>query len=458
MNYGPLQPYVPSTRRNFAGTHFERWPFLSGISALLRVSRLNYYQSTDYRFAFGMTVRRIDDLNDLMTFSAKRKEQLASALSVPEDIVRSWNLGLWMPFTSSEDVLRHEYRFRYCPACLAYGYHTLLQQAPWIDRCPWHRVRLREDCMRCSKPLVMYGDAGYWLGTCTCGYDHIDRQKSIRGLGSIEQVAAECQRYLAWAKEQRDTVRLIAPVPATRDLTVLRNAFYPPMRLSSDRTGAHEPGLHTVCVKPTGPHRLDTEDAAASFVKLSCLQETRGVIMEAPGALARRVGPIACRLARRLPPASLSDIEMTLFLNPLGVAADRTFVPARRRLMTEIAMLPLRSVGSRSFLDLHCISQVTRQAGHRVLDDFRPVGASATDLYDLLGADQLVLAREAVSEVLARGYSEGIRVVMGRLVPELYASQRDRPHLSEPWIILKRKDGRVASVRIVWARLPRTPE
>lgn len=444
----------------FVGAQFDHLPFVSGTGAFVRVSRLNRYQAKDYRFAFGMSVRRHDDLNYVMTFSALRKEQLANALRIPEHVVQQWDLGRWMPFQCDAGVLAAQHHFRFCPECLRFGYHTLLHQLPWISRCPWHGAQLRTECLRCGHLLRLDGLHGSWLGTCHCGYDHVHEPSAVRGFPSTTQMEQVCISYLAWALQSREHTQLFAPSPKVHSIAVLKDAFDLPIALRHRADAqAGQPKLHRVSARPEPAPRSGTEDAHSVLAKLEGLGDSRAAMIEAPGRLAVRISTAAVQLARKLPPASLSDAEMTLFLEPTGAAADPDFVPASRKSILEIRSLPLAMVGHRAYLDLHCISPVARHmayavwravGGERILDVGQP--ALPDGLLDL----QTGLS--AVNELVARGYAEGIRIAIGHHLPDLYRTGRNRPHLSEPWVLIRRAPGQPLRIEIVWARLPYSPD
>jgi hypothetical protein len=444
-------------RTHFVGGSLERWPGLSATGALIRVTRLNRYCPQDYRFALGISVRRQDDLHWLMTFSVKRKEQLASALDASEDARRGWELSEWMPFRSEQVVFENAYEFRYCPECLRFGYHSLMHQVPWLGRCPLHGAQLRTGCHRCGAALRLDGTTGQWLGVCHCGHDHVDEKRAIRGFGLCERVPDRCKDYLAWAHSQRACNRLIAPVPAVRALSVLATEFdLPPSFAGSALSSQDQKAkVHRVCPRPEAPSRSTTEDLLATATKLDHLVDARGAMIEAPGRLAVLIATTACQLAQRLPPGSLSDIEMTLFLQPAGAVASREFVPARRRSILEIRGLPPVQVGERCYLDLHCLSKPALGVAHRI---FRWLGFEPGQRLGADRMDDLRVCVSAVGEILSRSYAEGIRVVIGRHVPELYRIGRDRPHLSEPWALIRAQPGAMVQISVVWARQPYSPE
>lgn len=146
---------------------------------------------------------------------------------------------------------------------------------------------------------------------------------------------------------------------------------------------------------------------------------------------------------------------MSLFLEPAGAKAARDFVPAKRQSILEIRNLPLAQVGHRCYLDLHCLSKPGLGVAHRV---FRWLGLEAGKALTESQAQDVPACVAAVGEILARSYAEGIRVVLGRHLPDLYRPGRNRPHLSEPWVLLRKQAGLPVKISVSWARLPYTPE
>lgn len=116
------------------------------------------------------------------------------------------------------------------------------------------------------------------------------------------------------------------------------------------------------------------------------------------------------------------------------------------------------SSGSRCFLDLHCISRVTRHVGCQLLRMcWAGWPASATQLNQPTIAD-LQLCLSAVNETVARGYAQGIRLAIGHHLPDLYRAGRNQPRLSEPWVLVRKEPGSPLTIEIVWARLTHNPD
>lgn len=103
----------------------------------------------------------------------------------------------------------HAGALRFCPDCIALGFHSWVHQLPWLDRCLIHTAQLRTTCTHCETTLALNGSnatrsgrqavAGY---RCThCG------EPLWQGIDSTEWVAAfsrtqlrPIQRYIQWLK------------------------------------------------------------------------------------------------------------------------------------------------------------------------------------------------------------------------------------------------------------------
>lgn len=56
------------------------------------------------------------------------------------------------------------YNFRYCKFCLKQGFHSILHQIPFANKCFFHKVRLETSCLHCKNELFFR-------------FDHIDYKK-----------------------------------------------------------------------------------------------------------------------------------------------------------------------------------------------------------------------------------------------------------------------------------------
>lgn len=195
------------------------------------------------------------------------------------------------------------------------------------------------------------------------------------------------------------------------------------------------------------------DDLKSAVAKMSTLAEDDINMVEVPKHLERSFIRVGCDLANHLPHGALSSTEMTLFFDGAVRQSSGIFKPAQRKSIQDISWLPTRLVGNRRFLSLSCIDpKATRVAAELV-------AWLTSEAYDCLENEEsrhrFILG--AVSRTLLRAYAEGCRTVLARHVPTLFDSQRDRPHLTEPWIMVGKEAG-LSQAQWVWARAPNTKD
>jgi hypothetical protein len=261
--------------------------------------------------------------------------------------------------------------------------------------------------------------------------------------------AAFIERYLRWAEEERAQCVLIPPEGATTSLEVMRNAIALPWTL---RDCCQEPASASSTnqirtLKRQSTRTTGTHDLPSALAKLSSLHHDAAGLELPPHVASAFIG-ISCQLANRLPPESLSDAELTLFFDGLARQPDRTFKPAKRAPLAEIRFLPPLLVGGMRFINRSTLSRTASQAASRLLASV--MGESAPKDPPVDTSQQLLL--RALASILKRAYSEGMRVVLSRYIPSLFDSKRDRPQLTEPWILVRTEGQQLDAVTIVWAK------
>src|SRR3546814_14581169 len=74
---------------------------------------------------------------------------------------------------------------------------------PWIHRCAWHGVALRDDCQHCGLPVAVKAD---WLAganlECACSQSPLDTDLIMRA-AAPEGAKLFTDNYLHWAAEER---------------------------------------------------------------------------------------------------------------------------------------------------------------------------------------------------------------------------------------------------------------
>lgn len=139
---------------------------------------------------------------------------------------------------------------------------------------------------------------------------------------------------------------------------------------------------------------------------------------------------------------------MSLFFDRLERQPDKSFKPAKRASHTEISFLPPFFIGERRFIHRSTLSKSAAQAAARLLA--LVMGEAAMDDPPEESSQHLLLS--VLASILKRAYAEGTRVVLSRYIPSLFDSKRDRPRLTEPWILAWKDGQQLAAVTIVWAK------
>ncbi len=69
--------------------------------------------------------------------------------------------------------LRQE--FYYCPICIQYGFHSILHQVSFIDKCPYHLVDLQRKCPKCGRTHTYSMSIHFFSSPfrCSCGYSFL---------------------------------------------------------------------------------------------------------------------------------------------------------------------------------------------------------------------------------------------------------------------------------------------
>lgn len=453
MRWCPMTHIADFGGARFVGADFSSLPGISVFGAFSRVVRLNHISHKSYFSAFGIRNRGNDDLSLRLTFSEASRSKVAEALSLKS--AATLDAALWLPFRGGSNILETSWAFRYCPACLRQGFHTLLHQLPWVRRCPWHRMRLLTKCAVCDSSLTLRGDPGHQLLACRNGHDIFSEMVSCAyPFDQAESAAAFIDRYLTWAEKERAYTLLIPPEGATTSFDAMRNAVVLPQALRDSCRGPEWilSTSHTRTLKRQAMRANTVHDLPSALAKLTSLgDEVAG--LELPPQISPGFLNIGCQLANRLPPESLTDAEMSLFFDGLACQPNRTFKPARRSPLAEIRFLPPLLIGQTRVIHRSTLSKTASRSAEQLLavivGQFMPPDPQAEASLQLL--------LRALASILKRAYAEGMRIVLSRYIPALFDSKRDRPRLTEPWILVRKEGHQLDRIKIVWAKRSRLP-
>lgn len=448
---GELTPFATVRESRWVGGDFSTIPAASAFGVLVRLVRLNALEPRNLFGSFGLRLPRSDDLSEVMTFSDARKVAFAKAIGFAE-VPKEWDLTSWLPFRSEMPTLRDPWIFRYCPMCLRTGYHTLLHQLPWFNTCPWHACALRTGCFKCGAPVATMAD---WaldanLRCNACKHDLLETEQAIEG-ATQEPVRARLflERYLTWTEAQQAKAVLLIPDTPSNSYAALAS-------LVEGQLWTHETSCRVRQTDADDKPVAATAaiDAQESLRRLDVLRQDRPGFLIIPDFMQHSLATVACNLALKLPPHVLTSKEMHLFLSGLGIEIPDTFLPANREASGNICLLPLTGVAERHYLNLTCMHPSSYRAVIRLIDLVVDNSLTEGCRGQISTREAAVLLRASQGQ-LCRGYAEGMRCALSRYVPELFRMARDRPHLTEPWILARFEDGDLSAVRVV--RRPISP-
>ncbi|MBQ4855809.1 hypothetical protein IMW82_14125 [Rhodanobacter sp. B2A1Ga4] len=191
------------------GGDLAQVPYISSFGRAYRLSRLN-----------GLWLTQLPEvLKTTSTIQAGLRGGI-----VPWKEMDGWEASLWgrehdllphhwedwHPFSDKSEA--HADLLRGCRQCLAYGFHTMLHQLPWIATCPWHGDGLVKNCT-CGRSLLPHKgrSADFRLLHCPCGIDHYQRNKALLGMHQWpkDQVTRAIHEYLHSTGRTRKTTRLL---------------------------------------------------------------------------------------------------------------------------------------------------------------------------------------------------------------------------------------------------------
>lgn len=395
---------------SFVGGDMGDAPYISDFGAFIRVVRLNRLLPRDYFAAFGMRVRRRDDLSAILTFSQARRTQFWCSIGITPPPTAS--LDTWIPAKGAVSVLEQGWLFRFCPECLRQAYHCNLMQMPWIGQCPVHSVPLRTTCPQCDASVDTTGESGRRLMVCACGYDLVDERLACRGnYLMLPDLQKTVWPYLDWALQARALKRVIAPAQAADLSPLVRLMDFPACFSQGAPTfiGVSKPHLRELRVS----RRTSVDDTASARMRLEALASSDPGIVEIPNAMLGSLRSTATALIRSLPERALSRGELALFMG-FGVDVDDVLsTPASRKAFVDIAYLPPHHVAGKYFLSFHAMDKIASHTAHSVMEQVLGAGYGTRVKLGAAEAD-VPLALLTVEAILLRAYSEGMRTVLAK--------------------------------------------
>lgn len=443
------------------GGDLDAYPGMSSFGLLLRAARISRLQRTQFHNLMGLNFLSKENVFKLITFSPKKLEALATAFHLNDEVRMTWDPKQWWPFEGALPFDLIPWELRICKACSRSCYHSLLFQMPGVSHCPWHGNKLISRCDRCERPLLAGFGKGLPLLACPCGRDFVNYEETIDGDNSVlcfkRSIIVE---YLAWAAESRAKNWLFAPEAfdpfGWQALNAMVARFALPVHIAK----------YIVTRPADGALILDQPNASVKNISPydwmpygSGLDKEHATLALLPKLAARPLEKIGTRIIEGLslrtsPPNSQSQSKVRRKTPSRNTAsASKSEVPA----------LPLYPLGEWAFFDTGTLQRDTRRVLTRLcwLIDTR-VGPSRKTP-EIEGFAKLRSCIEdnpassrficiTVLRILHRAYCDGLRVSIGRHVPEIYDSVTFRPRNRLPWVSLNYNEQGPRGAIIAWTR------
>lgn len=439
----------PIDTSGFVGGDLRDLDGISAFGAVVRISRLNAFGRADQFAAFGFRLLHTEDVSKVLSLSERRKQAVVQSLGCDAQISDWWEIDRWMPFAHDNVWEKLRWRLRICPTCMRHGYHTLLFQMPWIDRCPWHRTAVIDACRRCKEQFANANSVMWPLMRCKCGLDYVDSRATLRGERAlIAERRGAIQRYLAWAVQSRERCTLIAPAEADDCGLTAINQLVDTSQLDAslfgggvERDARQHRRVFEAPSEPFAP-KTDLDD-----VRLCTASFTPGLagLADLPRSFLAPMQKVTQHVLQGVPLTAFSRSENIAFFRDPATTAGQ--IETRR----ELLFLPVHECGRSVYLDL----QTLQRSALRLLCDFTSTTlTSATELAAIPVSTRTVAMR-VIRQLLARAYADGLTHVVGRHAPAVFDHRRIRSGPRMPWVVIVRGDHGVEQVRATWS--PRRP-
>lgn len=155
-------------------------PFESAWSIIEKIKYANAISSRDFVGEFGTrdsNGRLINQRNSLLKFNGVDLNLLnqSSGTNFNKHLEYYFDKMIGM-FAHLDTNLLLRKQFTYCEECLSRGYHSLLHQFIFIDKCPYHLNNLTTNCNSCCKSFSckIHNHKSKGGFQCTCSGYYID--------------------------------------------------------------------------------------------------------------------------------------------------------------------------------------------------------------------------------------------------------------------------------------------
>lgn len=413
---------------------------LDGISPfgfVVQGLRVNYLLPHNAFGAMGIRLTYGEDWSQRLCRSERLREALLTNLPAASALAALWQVEQWQAFGDGNVHWRPV--LTACPECLASGYHSMLFQMPWVNRCPWHRVALVTNCSVCSTPLWKSISRDTPPLICQCGHDPVNSKLLLREPDeAINNRRRLVKRYLNWARSSR----------ARRSVFGLQQDWAPLEGVSAMLLGGHQPwhqvlppGDEVMARHSTIRHdrsrTLDIEDHDDLVRIAVATGRAKDLFMELPMSFEAPMKCVSASIASKLPPGSFSERER-IWLGVSGVSELGDWRPR-----ASVILLAAYRVHDKLFFDGRVLS--------------RPVQAALQEICLAMAQrpdDQKYVEGcvRAFQRILLRGYASAAHYALAKL------EDPGKPDDATAWrpVAMIRRRNTKSTLALLWLKEPLT--
>jgi len=406
---------------------------LLGISPLGFVAqtlRLNCLDCHDSLGLLGVRPRYSDDWCRYLCHSHGAKTAIIDRVPAANKLALLWDPRKWQALNGAAAQWRPN--LTACPECLKSSYHSMLFQLPWVNQCPWHRVRTVAQCGSCGVPLwkSFQSDAPPFI--CSCGRDHVQPSLLLSDPDGKDGAREfHVRRYLAWADASRSRRDLFGCEGDTRVTEATSGLFVPRGAAWHGGTEGSSGQLFrsSVVKHPCTPRQSLSSEALAGLAP--AIAGDAEFFLELPQEMGNALERITFSIASKFPPGEFSERERRL----LGMST--TDDSPRRFSRVNVILLAAYAVHGRLFFD----GRVLPRSAQATLREI----AEAISRHTGEGS-RLAAYHRAFSRILFRAYARAAFQALSEV--EYSACKRPPPPLRP--IALTRSRLRCSDVKLLW--------
>ncbi|KAF1709759.1 hypothetical protein CSC70_08650 [Pseudoxanthomonas kalamensis DSM 18571] len=414
--------------RDFAELHG-----ISPLGLVVQGLRINCLLPVDAFCTMGVRLTYGEDWSQRLCLSKRLKAALLTMLPAASVLAPMWEPEHWQAFGDGHRHWRP--MLTACPECLKSGYHSMLFQIPWVDRCPWHRVSLTTQCTTCSKPLWQSIARDTPPLLCECGHDPVSAEAMLHEPGElIERRRTSLTRYMVWALASRARRDVFGLRDDPRAWDVLGT------RLLGTRLAWHESGtpnrkvlartstVHHPAPLPSGECHEDLARIASET------SQAKDFFLELPVSVEKSMRRVSASIASKFPPDTFTERERVF----LGITTGSA-TPAERQPRPSVILLAAYRVKDRLFFDGRILSKSVQA----VLQEICLALAEQPGDQSRIGG-----YLRAYERILSRGYAGAAYHALSKL------ASPSSPSTAAFWrpVVMVRRRKQTSRLTILWLR------